>query len=173
MSFSELDRTYIRRFVGFGAIFVQAEPRLENAITAVQSTADGGTRPDASTENQIKAYVYGSAAVAGVAGVTPGGASTTGSTFVQPALRGLLQIEQAIATLDVFMGASAVDGGDTQVDTAREGARLRKEGRRLCGMLARLLGMKGVRMDVFSGSPVVYDGDPFAYSDIEHWRTGP
>lgn len=171
MAYSELDRTYIRRFVGYGAIFIQAEPRLENAITATQSTVDGGTRPDSSVENQIKGYVYGTAAVSGGA-VTPGGTDQS-TTFAQPALRGLLQIEAAIANLDTFMGASSVDGGDVVVDSARERASLGKQGRRLCGMLARMLGMKGVRMDVFSAGQVVLDSDPFAYSDIEHWRGGP
>jgi hypothetical protein len=174
MAYSETDRTYIRRYCGFGAIFIQAEPRLENAILATQSQADGGTRPDSSTENYIKGLVYGYAAVtSGTAGVTPGPTDTTGTVFNTPGTRGLLQIEQNIANLDAFMGATSVDSGEAQVDSAREGARLRKEGRRLAGMLARMLGMKGVRMDVFSAAPVIDDSDPFAYSDIEHWRGGP
>ena len=61
MSFSELDRTYIRRFVGFGAIFVQAEPRLENAITAVQSTADGGRARAAPVSTAVELRAQASA----------------------------------------------------------------------------------------------------------------
>lgn len=174
MAYAEVDRTWIRKFVGYGAIFLQAEPRLENAITATQSVADGGGRPDSSTENYVKGILYGFAAVTGVAGVTPGPASTTGVTFATPAVRGLIQIEQMIATQDVFLGAARADGGEVEIDPAREVARLRLEGRRLCHQLARMLGMKGVRADVFSAGPTISDeGDPFAYSDLEHWRGGP
>lgn len=174
MAYSETDRTWIRRYCGFAAIFIQAEPRLENAIQATQSQADGGTRPDSSTENYIKGLIYGYAGVtSGSAGVTPGPTDTTGTTFNTPPMRGLLQIEANIANLDVFMGATSADSGEAEVDAARETARLRREGRRLCGQLARMLGMKGVRMDVFSAGEVVLDSDPFAYNDIEHWRGGP
>lgn len=48
--FTEINRVKIRKYLGFAAIFHQAEPRLENAIGAVQSVADGGNRPDNSTE---------------------------------------------------------------------------------------------------------------------------
>jgi len=57
MAFTEADRVQIRKYLGFAAIYLQAEPRLEQAITAVQSTADGGTRPDSSTEDAIKAQL--------------------------------------------------------------------------------------------------------------------
>ena len=56
-TFSEADRVQLRRVLGFAAIFRQADPRLENAILAVQATADGGTRPDDSTVTAIKSYV--------------------------------------------------------------------------------------------------------------------
>jgi hypothetical protein len=169
-----MDRVYVRRYVGYGAIFLQAEPRLENAITATQSVADGGSRPDASTENNIKGMLYGVAAVTGTqVGVTPGPASTTGVTFAMPALRGLVQIEANIANQDVFLGALKADGGEVEIDAYREMVRLRQEGRRLCHQLARMLGMKGVRADIFSSSPVITDDDPFAYDNLQHWRGGP
>lgn len=57
MAFVESDRVQIRRWLGVPAIFLQAEPRLETSITAVQSVADGGGRPDSSTETAIKGYV--------------------------------------------------------------------------------------------------------------------
>ena len=172
--YAETDRTWIRRYVGYGSIFLQSEPRLENAITATQSIADGGSRPDSSTENNIKGIIYGFAAVTtGTSGVTPGPTSTTGITFNTPALRGLITIENAIANQDVFLGALKADGGEVEIDPAREMVRLRMEGRRLSHQLARMLGMKGVRADMFSASPVITDSDPFAYSDLEHWRGGP
>lgn len=55
--FIESDRVQIRRWLGFSGIFLQADPRLENAITSVQATADGGTRADDSTVVAIKDYL--------------------------------------------------------------------------------------------------------------------
>jgi len=66
---------------------------------------------------------------------------------------------------------------DATVDTFRGMVQLRIEGRRLANALARMLGMRGVRADVFSqGTPILDDdpfGEPFAYSNAEHWRQGP
>lgn len=57
MAFTEAERVQIRRYLGFSAIYLQAEPRLENAITAVQAVAEGGTRPDNTTELAIRALL--------------------------------------------------------------------------------------------------------------------
>lgn len=57
MSFAESDRVQIRRWLGYSAMYASRDPLLENAITAAQSTADGGSRPDASTETAIKAWL--------------------------------------------------------------------------------------------------------------------
>lgn len=170
MAYSELDRNYVRHYVGYGAIWLQAEPRLENAIQATQSVADGGGRPDSSTENQIKAWIYGASAVTG-ATVVPGGV-TQNLTFSQPALMGLLSLESLIQTPWQISYVLEADN-EGKVDPARGVALLRREGRRLCHGMARLLGMRGVRADVFSASPVVKDDDPFSYSDMHHWRGGP
>lgn len=148
--YSELDRTWIRHFVGFGATFTQADPRTEAAITATQSTADGGSRPDSSGENIIKGLIYGTAAItSGTSGVTPGPTSTTGVTFNTPAVTGLIQIEAEIAALDYSLGATEADGGDAKVNVAREGARLKNEGRRRVNALCIALGLQGPRADVF------------------------
>jgi len=172
--YSETDRTYIRHFVGFGAIYLQSEPRLESAVTATQSVADGGSRPDASTEAYIKGLLYGAAASTGTTiGVTPGVASTTGIVFATPAIRGLIQIEANIATQDAFLGATKVDSGEAEIDPVREIKRLRSEGRRMAHALARMLGMRGVRADLFSAAPIISDNDPFAYSEMESWRGTP
>lgn len=143
MAFSQLDYTYVFRYMGMSNIFLQAWPLVSNAVKAVQSIADGGTQPDSSAENSIKGFIYGQAAVTGVSGVTPGAASTTGVTFTQPALRGLLSIEQAIAFQDSFVGATEAEG-DAKIDAFREIARLRSEGQRLCGAIATQLGMRCV-----------------------------
>jgi hypothetical protein len=174
MAYAELDKSWVRHFVGYGAVWIQAEPRLDNALIATQSVADGGGRPDSSTENYIKGLVYGTAAVAGSqTGVTPGPASTTGVTFAMPAARGLIQIEANIANQDVFLGALKADGGEVEIDPVREVKRLRMEGRRLAHGLARMLGMIGVRADVFSAGQIIKNNDPFVYSDMESWRRGP
>ncbi len=57
MAFIESDRVALRHFLGFSAIFLQADSRLESAISSVQSIADGGTRPTNDTELAIKAMV--------------------------------------------------------------------------------------------------------------------
>lgn len=169
MAYAELDKQYVRKYVGYGATWLQAEPRLENAILATQSVADGGGRPDSSTENYIKGLIYGTAAVTGN-GVTPGGTAQN-VTFAQPAIRGLLQIEAQIAFLDVQQGALQAD--EAKVDPARETARLRSEGQRLCHAMARMLGMRGVRSFYFYPGQAIDDDDPFSYSDLQHWRRGP
>jgi hypothetical protein len=169
---AEQDRVQYRHFVGYGAIFMQAEPRLENAITATQSVADGGARPDSSTENYIKGLVYGTVAQIGAAaGVTPG-PSVQNVQFAMPASIGLLAIEAQCSSMWGFTFAAEADG-EAKIDTYRGMIQLRAEGRRLCHALARMLGMKGVRADVFSPGTPIKDDDPFSYSDLEHWRRGP
>jgi hypothetical protein len=169
MAFLELDRSYVRHFVGYGAIFLQAEPRLENALTAMQSQADGGSRPDSTAENVVKGLIYGVSAVAGVQ-VIPGGTTQT-TAFAQPAQQGLLSLEAKLQTMWDFTFALKADSGEAQIDTARGMMQLRQEGRRLCHAMARMMGMRGVRVDVFSASPIIKDDDPFGYAaDKEHWR---
>jgi hypothetical protein len=63
VAFTETNRVAIRKALGFAAIYIQADPMLENAITAVQSVADGGSRPDSSTEDAILAYLVSLAAI--------------------------------------------------------------------------------------------------------------
>ena len=65
MAWAEADRAVIRHYLGFSALFLQADPRLEAAIGAVQSLADGGTRPDNSTELQIRGWLAKLAVVGG------------------------------------------------------------------------------------------------------------
>jgi hypothetical protein len=52
--FSEYERVQIRTYMGSGAIYKQLFPKLENAITAIQSLADGGSQKDSSTENIVR-----------------------------------------------------------------------------------------------------------------------
>ena len=57
MAWTESDRATLRHYLGFAALFHQADPRLELAITSVQSKADGGVRPDNSTELLIRGWL--------------------------------------------------------------------------------------------------------------------
>lgn len=166
MSFSEVDRVWIRHFGGWGAVFSQADPRLEGSVTGIQSVADGGSRPDSSSENYVKSCIYGSAANAGTSGVTIGSAAQN-VVFATPAVRGLIQIEQQIAALDILNGAAEVD--EVKVDSAREMIRQRMEGRRLVYAMCRMLGMKGPRVDVFSSGVTTEDSDPFWSSASPFW----
>lgn len=165
--FSQLDYAYVFRYMGMSNIFLEAWPLVPNAIKSAQSVADGGSQPDSSAENMIKAYIYGAAAVVGVNGVTPGGTSTTGVVFSQPAIRGLLTVEQAIAFQDALIGATEAEG-DAKIDSYREIMRLRSEGQRLCDAIATTLGMRCVIKKYFypNSSPFQMDTmqDLFPYS---------
>lgn len=57
MAFTEAERVQLRRWLGFPALYQQADPRLESAITAVQSVGDGGSRPDNTTEVAVRGYL--------------------------------------------------------------------------------------------------------------------
>jgi hypothetical protein len=57
VAWTESDRATLRHYLGFSALFLQADPRLELAITSVQSRSDGGTRPDDSTERLIRGWL--------------------------------------------------------------------------------------------------------------------
>lgn len=57
MAFVESSRVQIRLYVGASAIFASLWPALEHAITASQSTSDGGSRPDSSTEDLVKSII--------------------------------------------------------------------------------------------------------------------
>lgn len=166
MSFSELDRSGVRWALGYSAIFVQADPSLEAALTAIQSTADGGSRPDSTEENFCKGVLYGFAAQTGTAGVPLGGASTTGATYAVPARRGLYTVWAAIDELDAFMGALKVDGGEVEVDSVRERRRLISEGNRLVHALARKLSAAVVTY-IFEPSAIVPGGNSVNFNRPE------
>ena len=152
--FTEAERVQIRHVLGFGATFVQADPRLENAVTAVQAIVDGGSRPDGSTEQFVRNVIYGMQ-------------SLPGPPFI-PAIRGILQIEADIDNLQGQQGAISVD--EVTVNPARETARLRGEGRRKVKSLAQMLGMRRARADIFSPSNEPFgDGDPFTTNGSPYW----
>lgn len=55
--FTEAERVKVRRWLGYPPLFLQQNPRLESAMTAVQSEADGGARPDDASEVAIRGYL--------------------------------------------------------------------------------------------------------------------
>lgn len=156
--FSAQDRTYIRHFLGFSAVFKQADLRAETAITAIQSVADGGSQPDSSSENFIKGLIYGTNAV--TATLPTPGPTAQNVTFTQPATQGLLAIEQKFQMLWDIAFVQEADQRDAVIDAARGVAVLRKEGRRLVSHLARMLATSP-RADVFAGTEPNPRGDTF------------
>lgn len=54
MAYTETNRVKIRQWLGYSGVVYQ---NLEAAITASQSVADGGNRPDNSTELAVKDWV--------------------------------------------------------------------------------------------------------------------
>jgi hypothetical protein len=156
--YSEQDRTLIRRFLGFSAIFLQADSRLEVAIGATQSIADGGARPDSNTENFIKGLIYGTAQ-------QPGGAVTQGPvaqniTFAMPAEVGLLAIKQAIDGLIPIAFVISADKMDANIDPGRAMKILRGLGREKVTQMCTMLATER-RKDIFDEGGENPKGDTF------------
>jgi hypothetical protein len=57
MAFTEAQRVKIRKYLGYAGLYLTYYSKLESAITTVQSEADGGSRPDGSTESLILATI--------------------------------------------------------------------------------------------------------------------
>ena len=57
MAIDEAFRVQIRTYLGYAEMWLQADPRLESAITQIQSRANGGDRPDDSAENQLRLLI--------------------------------------------------------------------------------------------------------------------
>ena len=127
MAFVEQDRAYIRNYLGYAGIFLQADPRLESAISNIQAVSSvdpvavGGTRPDQSSENLARNIVAK-----------------------------LVAIDAALDALDAFEGVEKVDDGSFNM--VREDARLRRKGRMYVYRLAKLLDTEP-RGDVFGTTP--------------------
>lgn len=147
MAFKESERVQIRKWVGFAAIFQQADPRLENAISAVQSIADGGTRPN-----------------------PPSGSGLTVSEseeLIRCTLAELVKVETRIEKIRNFTFASEVD--EVKVDPARGLLILYMEGRRLVGTICDVLSTRP-RRDVFSAPGEQGEGPyPFFVGRQPQW----
>lgn len=107
--FQEIDRVYIRQYLGYADLWLQADPRLESAITCLQPVTDpGGTRPDASAENLVRATIAR-----------------------------LIATDASIDALDDLVGTTKTD--ESEGNPAREDMRLRRKGRMLVYRLAKML----------------------------------
>src|ERR1019366_2302710 len=162
MAYSELDRVEVRKFLGFSAIYLQGDPRLENALSATQSVADKGARPDSNTENAIKALLYGQAAPCGQVGVALG-PTAQNVTFAMPARPGLVNIKSALDGLVPF--SFVLKGDETSIDPARGAAILRRMGRELVAELADVLSTPP-RFDVFGTRRPGEDPETDAIADV-------
>jgi hypothetical protein len=109
MAWTQQERAWWRHFLGFSAIFKQADPRLENAVTAISSIADGGTQPDSTTENYAR-------------------------TIIQDALA----VEALLKNLWLQMQVSKSSGGNV-LDALRGMMGLRQEGRRIVNSLSAII----------------------------------
>lgn len=132
MAFAESDRVQIRLYLGYPQIWLQADPRLESAITNIQSISDGGTRPNPS----------------------PSAAEVQALSLVTQ----LQGVDTALTALNGLVGVTEATG-DAKLDTAREDARLRAAGRMLVNRLSAIFDTVPGR-DVFSVAPEDGGGRP-------------
>lgn len=131
MAFAESDRVQIRKYLGYPQIWLQADPRLESAITNIQSVNDTppGTRPD--------------------------GPPSSAEVEAKATITSLQAVDAAIAALRGLMGGTTVD--EVKVDAFREDIRLRTEGRMYVARLAHMFDTEP-QQDVYSSAS---SGDDF------------
>lgn len=138
-TYTEADRVKIRRWLGFSALYLQADPRLENAIKATQSVADGGTRPDDTTVLAIKDYLT--------------------------KLDGI-EVQWLKLTVEGGMQAGKVD--ELGVDPLRGFAGLKQVGRLYVGWIADALSTRPHR-DVFTSPKLLGVGEDSMIFDDRNW----
>lgn len=128
-AFTEAQRVKIRHYMGAGALFTGLFPLLESAITTVQAQADGGARPDDSTQQAILAAI----------------AELDDIETRRKSLRKRVMVDEAQA-----------GGQRARIDPARGLVALRMEARIIASGLAKYLGFSAVLSDVYSpGTPHV------------------
>ena len=125
MAWQESDRVVIRSFLGYSDLFLQADSRLEYAMTNLQAIADGGTRPNPSP--------------------------SAAEAYIRTIIAQLQTTDQNLVNLGQFAGATETDG-EAKVDAAREDARLRALGRMFVHRLARCFDTLPIS-DIYSTAP--------------------
>jgi len=110
MAYTESNRVDIRKYLGAGSVFLQLFPKLENAITASQSTADGGVQLDDSVE-----------------------------TLVLSLITKLDAIELKLENLHCQVQVVSANKNEIVLNTAQGIFLLKSEGRRQIGVLSRVI----------------------------------
>jgi len=136
MAYTESDRVQIRHFMGAGTVFLQLFPKLENAITATQSTADGGTRPDSSTE-----------------------------TYAKTIITDLQAVETKLKALHCQVQVVEANQKEIVLNVAQGIFLLKSEGRRMVGNLSRVLACAPL-YDAFSSQPPSADDFANIYAPV-------
>lgn len=142
-AWTEAEKANLRAYLGFPSLFANYEPRLENAITAVQSTADGGALSSSATQDRMRSV-----------------------------LTQLATLESKMTELQCSYSIMEAGTDNVKLDAGRALFLLRMEGRRLIGQLSISLGTRPIR-DYFTGVPIRSDADgqgswsgsPFGYFD--------
>jgi hypothetical protein len=119
------DRVALRSYLGFSSLYLQADPRLENAIDASRAVADGGQQPDNSLQLQVLSFVAACVAC-----------------------------DLAIANSRALYGATQAGKGAINIDAAREMGIRRSEGSMYVARLARIFDLESY-VDPYYGTLVV------------------
>lgn len=109
MAWTQLEYVRWGHFLGFSRIFKQSDPRLINAVQAIQSEADGGSQPDSTSENYARLLLADADVV-----------------------------EKALKNLWVQMQVARSSGGSV-IDPLRGMIGLRQEGRRIVNALSAII----------------------------------
>lgn len=127
-AWTEAQRVSVRKWLGYGNIFLQADARLETALNAVLATTDGGTRPDSSAQTAIIGYI------------------TFLDQTLEPQMQGLVPSFQ-VKSADGDQKGSAVE-----LDAIRGLIGLNKLGRMYVRLICYSLGFTRPLRDVFSAN---------------------
>ena len=135
-AWTEAQRVSVRKWLGFGNQFIQADPRLEIALDAILALADGGVRPDNSAQLAIIGYLT---QLDGQPG--PGQPPTSSS------IEG-----QWLAQLQMLAVGEA--DGETKLDALRALTGIARIGRFYVRQICFSLGFQKPLVDVFASNPV-------------------
>lgn len=135
-TWTEAQRVSVRKWLGFGNQFLQADPRLEIALDAILAIADGGTRPDNSAQLAIIGYLTLLDGQPGI-GQPPTATSIEGQWLQQLQM---LPVGEA--------------DGETKLDASRALPGVARIGRFYVRQICYSLGFKKPLVDVFAQNPV-------------------
>lgn len=110
MAITESERVQIRSYMGASYLFNQLYPKLENAITNIQSVADGGNQVDSSLE-----------------------------TLIRQTLSDLADVDAAIKNLIIQAQVFNAGSDDIKISAAHGLFNLRSIGRQYIGKISRAL----------------------------------